>query len=314
MRYYFLNGNNCDCKVTYDSYIIGAVSDIVSDNECRDDLNADGIINMKDIAIVAKAFWTKPGDTLWNPDADLDISGTVDMKDVGRIAKKFNTACQPGVYDNQKIHIIITVKNTGDNDQTSPFIGVEFWKVYDYTRPSKDEKGVKAWINIKDRTHGCDIAGCDCTSADTEFKKGKMITIDCQVPASYWGPTTGNERIMVWAHERDLTQDADDNGCEGDSSSKSCGSVNGLYSCSQGCPGGSWWTDALSTREPGDGKKPGVANITIKSSGITTTTTTAPGSSIKSKETLPLSMILRNTLIQLFQRVFGLHKTYPTGV
>jgi hypothetical protein len=275
MRDYFLKDSECDCRVTFDSYIIG----VMSNSECREDLNHDGQINIIDIANVAIAFESYPGKTNWNPDADLDINGEIDIIDLSLVAKKFDQTCQPGVYDNEKINVIIKVNNTGDNDQTSPFIGVEFWKVHDYTRPNKDEKGVKAWVNIKDKTHGCDIAGCECTSVYTEFKKGQIITINCQIPASRWGPTTGNERIMVWVHERDLTQDVGNNGNYGND----------------------WWTDALSSREPADGKKPEVAKIIIKSSGI------------RSKETVPLSIILRNTLIQLFQRIFGLHKTYPTG-
>jgi hypothetical protein len=53
------------------------------------DLNHDGKIDMRDIAAVAKAFGTRPGDALWNPAADLDKSGKVDMKDIAIVARAF---------------------------------------------------------------------------------------------------------------------------------------------------------------------------------------------------------------------------------
>ena len=59
------------------------------------DLNHDGKIDMKDIAPVAKAFSTRPGDPLWNPAADLDNSGKVDMKDVAIVAKAFGIITIP---------------------------------------------------------------------------------------------------------------------------------------------------------------------------------------------------------------------------
>jgi len=59
------------------------------------DLNHDGKIDMRDIATVAKAFGTRPGDPLWNPAADLDNSGKVDMKDVATVARAFGIVTIP---------------------------------------------------------------------------------------------------------------------------------------------------------------------------------------------------------------------------
>jgi PKD repeat protein len=58
------------------------------------DINGDGIIDMRDIAIVAKAFGTVPGDPEWNPDADItgpdgEPDGTVDMRDIALVASHF---------------------------------------------------------------------------------------------------------------------------------------------------------------------------------------------------------------------------------
>jgi len=54
------------------------------------DLNGDGKVDMRDIAIVAKAFNTIPGDQNWNPIADLNGDGRVDMKDIAIVAKAYN--------------------------------------------------------------------------------------------------------------------------------------------------------------------------------------------------------------------------------
>jgi PKD repeat protein len=63
------------------------------------DINGDGKVDMKDIALVAAAFGTFPGHPRWNPDAD--ITGTtylvpdnrVDMRDVSLVAKNFGQGC-----------------------------------------------------------------------------------------------------------------------------------------------------------------------------------------------------------------------------
>jgi hypothetical protein len=45
---------------------------------------------MRDIAIVAKALGTIPGDQNWNPIADLNGDVRVDMKDIAIVAKAYN--------------------------------------------------------------------------------------------------------------------------------------------------------------------------------------------------------------------------------
>lgn len=55
------------------------------------DIFPDGKIDMKDIAIVAKAFGTAPGDLNWNPEADLNPDGKIDMKDIAIVARAFGT-------------------------------------------------------------------------------------------------------------------------------------------------------------------------------------------------------------------------------
>jgi hypothetical protein len=55
----------------------------------KGDMDHNGKIDMKDVATVARAFSTQPGDINWNPAADLDSSGRVDMRDIAIVAKAF---------------------------------------------------------------------------------------------------------------------------------------------------------------------------------------------------------------------------------
>jgi hypothetical protein len=55
------------------------------------DLNGDGIVDMKDIALVAGAFGTIPGSARWNTICDINDGRQVDMKDIGTVAKAFGT-------------------------------------------------------------------------------------------------------------------------------------------------------------------------------------------------------------------------------
>jgi PKD repeat protein len=59
------------------------------------DLNKDGIINIIDIAIVAKAFGSKPGDPNWNATADLDKNGWINIIDIATVARDFGKESAP---------------------------------------------------------------------------------------------------------------------------------------------------------------------------------------------------------------------------
>jgi hypothetical protein len=48
-----------------------------------------GVVDMKDIAYVAKRFGTDPSKPLWDPNADLNGDGKVDMRDIALVAKNF---------------------------------------------------------------------------------------------------------------------------------------------------------------------------------------------------------------------------------
>jgi Ca2+-binding EF-hand superfamily protein len=46
------------------------------------DLNGDGKVDGRDIAIVARALFTRPGSRHWNPVADVDHDGKVTLHDL----------------------------------------------------------------------------------------------------------------------------------------------------------------------------------------------------------------------------------------
>lgn len=58
----------------------------------REDLNADGEVDMKDTVIAAIAFGSYPGHPRWNPIADVNQDNKVDMRDIATIARNIREA------------------------------------------------------------------------------------------------------------------------------------------------------------------------------------------------------------------------------
>ena len=58
------------------------------------DINGDGIVDIFDVVILAKAFGSEPGDPEWNPAADLNNDDIVDIFDVVTIAKEFGKSAE----------------------------------------------------------------------------------------------------------------------------------------------------------------------------------------------------------------------------
>jgi hypothetical protein len=53
------------------------------------DVNHDGVVDIKDIRIIAQSFGATTGGPRWNPDADLNGDGVIDMKDLRLAAVNF---------------------------------------------------------------------------------------------------------------------------------------------------------------------------------------------------------------------------------
>jgi hypothetical protein len=57
------------------------------------DLNGDGKVDIKDIAIVAQAFGETPEQPRWNPIADINKDDKIDIRDIAIVAKNFGKTC-----------------------------------------------------------------------------------------------------------------------------------------------------------------------------------------------------------------------------
>ena len=53
------------------------------------DVNGDGRVDLRDIALVARAFGSTPNSPNWNPAADVNGDGIVNMKDIDLVARNF---------------------------------------------------------------------------------------------------------------------------------------------------------------------------------------------------------------------------------
>jgi hypothetical protein len=78
------------------SMIVGETD--TADNEYTDgwvwayslgDINGDGKVDILDIAQVAKAFGSKPGDPNWDPNADINYDNQVNILDISTVAIRF---------------------------------------------------------------------------------------------------------------------------------------------------------------------------------------------------------------------------------
>jgi hypothetical protein len=63
-----------------------------SSAEKSPDINTDGKVDIRDVTIVAKAYYSYPGHPNWNEKADLDNNQKVDIVDISKVAIKFGTA------------------------------------------------------------------------------------------------------------------------------------------------------------------------------------------------------------------------------
>lgn len=53
------------------------------------DVNEDGVVDLHDLAIVAAAYGSTPGDPNWNPDADVNKDGVVGLLDFQIVASEY---------------------------------------------------------------------------------------------------------------------------------------------------------------------------------------------------------------------------------
>jgi hypothetical protein len=58
-------------------------------NPLRSDINGDGVVDIWDLVIVAKAFGSDSGDPGWKPETDLNGDGIVDLRDIAIVARDY---------------------------------------------------------------------------------------------------------------------------------------------------------------------------------------------------------------------------------
>jgi transglutaminase-like putative cysteine protease len=63
-------------------------------NALLGDLSGDGVVNIIDAAIVAKAYRSRPNDTNWNRSADVNKDDTVNIIDISIVAREFGKTYQ----------------------------------------------------------------------------------------------------------------------------------------------------------------------------------------------------------------------------
>jgi hypothetical protein len=57
------------------------------------DVNSDGMVDMRDVTTLIRAFGTQPGDARWNPEADLSNDNIIDMKDATTTLRNYGKTC-----------------------------------------------------------------------------------------------------------------------------------------------------------------------------------------------------------------------------
>ena len=53
------------------------------------EITGDDIVDMRDVGSIARAFQSRPGDPLWNPDYDLNKDGVINFKDIATVARQY---------------------------------------------------------------------------------------------------------------------------------------------------------------------------------------------------------------------------------
>ncbi|MDH5461842.1 MAG: ABC transporter substrate-binding protein [Candidatus Bathyarchaeota archaeon] len=78
------------------------------------DINNDGIVNIEDIAIIAKAFGSYPGHPRWNEIADIDKNGVINILDLAKVAKNFGKKLESPTASCRQhgLEFSMTIKNT----------------------------------------------------------------------------------------------------------------------------------------------------------------------------------------------------------
>ena len=59
------------------------------------DIDRNGVVDMRDLAVLARAFGSYPGASNWNPKADLNQDSVVNMRDAAILLDNFGDTMTP---------------------------------------------------------------------------------------------------------------------------------------------------------------------------------------------------------------------------
>lgn len=158
------------------------------------------------------------------------------------------------VKEGKPINVTVTAKNTGTKLQEDWLVGIDFYKVTDYSlvKVGKSDpysegaiiRDSRVRVNMYRGKGGIDCfhgdgriipnSDCDCyytgLTVMDYLNPGQSVNVTCEISPSFWlskwGLMSGNERIMVWVHETIDEKDLD---------------RSGQYE---------WWRDALAWKAP----------------------------------------------------------------
>ena len=139
---------------------------------------------------------------------DCDCDANYDSY-ITRVAVNDATAGDTGVLNTSNIEVYVDVKNTGTQQQSNWLIGVDFWKANDYNNPSTKTQEVYNWLTKSSNGNSIGLSNAGCSlvndpNGNNNLDPGETIRVKCWVPASYFVSTSGNQRIMFSAEEKDF--------------------------------------------------------------------------------------------------------------
>jgi hypothetical protein len=110
------------------------------------DLTNDGVIDMRDIVIAARSFGTRPGDTLWRPEADFNQDNIINIEDLTFVAKYFGRLYAPVLGSITPETITVTLQ---PGESTNETLEVTFSCTFDFNLGNlelKTSEGYETWL------------------------------------------------------------------------------------------------------------------------------------------------------------------------
>lgn len=57
------------------------------------DINGDGVVDIRDLSIIGRAFGAYPSHPRWDPEADLNLDNVIDIRDISKASRNFGKTC-----------------------------------------------------------------------------------------------------------------------------------------------------------------------------------------------------------------------------